>query len=432
MIITAVIGLTTLMITMFIGVKWFLDDIKPTEKLPEKETIEKPHIPFNSTILGVIKSIEGSSIEVFDIEKKQNVSAEVESVTQVTDAYGKPIPESALQVGEIVQLVYEPKKEQLTSISKYMQAWTKSDMKTVKIDRSNRGLMIGQNLYKYNDYTVIVNAEDEPINSHQVGDYDVLELKGIDDTVYSIKVLEAQGYLEISHLPVNEGVLEIDINRQIPIGSITTPVPIGKGIHKIVIRIPGYEPMVTEISVEAGETFTLDLSETQQAYTVLTVQVLNTGVQYTITIDGVQYAQNEQIKLPVGSYSAQVTAEGYHPWEQTIHLTEPHMNLQVALQSIAPEADKEEENSTTEDTGSSTNDQAENTHKVTISTEPTGAKVYIDGAYKGETPYKTDLDLGKYTVTLEQEGYETYETSIILDNSDTQNNYLYMLIPKRN
>ena len=45
---------------------------------------------------------------------------------------------------------------------------------------------------------------------------------------------------------------------------------------------------------------------------------------------------------------------------------------------------------------------------LSITSNPSGAKVYINGTYKGVTPIKIELKKGSYTVKLSKEGYNDY------------------------
>lgn len=421
MIITAVIGVITLMVTMFIGIRWVLDKT-PNEKVPEEVKTEMPIIPFNSTICGVIKEVDGSNLIVFDIEKKQSVRVKIESSTTVKDAYDKPMSASNLKVGDVVQLVYEPKNQNLLEISHYIQAWIKSDMKNIKLDKPNRLITIGDSNYKYTDHTVILDKEGKPISIYQVGDQDILELKGIDDNVHSIRVLEEQGYLEFTHIPLNEGMVEIDINRQIPIGSITAPIPVTAGEHKVVIQMPGHETITQMVEVIPGETTTLDLSQVEKSYASVVVQLQNEVSDYSVQVGDTVYKKGEEIRVLVGEYTIQIKAEGYEPWSQSISLTEPLMNLQVNLQPVE----------IIEEEPTESNEEVPSGHKVSIATEPGDAEVYINGSLKGKTPFEMNLEVGDYILTIQKEGYESYETGITIEANDEQNSYLYMLIPKIN
>lgn len=51
-----------------------------------------------------------------------------------------------------------------------------------------------------------------------------------------------------------------------------------------------------------------------------------------------------------------------------------------------------------------------------VSTEPSGAQVYVDGLFRGQTPVDLDLSLGKYEVRLNLPEYLEWEAQINLEN----------------
>jgi len=55
-----------------------------------------------------------------------------------------------------------------------------------------------------------------------------------------------------------------------------------------------------------------------------------------------------------------------------------------------------------------------------ISSEPSGAKVYVDGSYEGTTPLTLELSPGTYTVKLTKEEYENYTTTVTLGAGETK------------
>ena len=54
-----------------------------------------------------------------------------------------------------------------------------------------------------------------------------------------------------------------------------------------------------------------------------------------------------------------------------------------------------------------------------VSSEPSGAEVYINGNYTGETPITVELEAGNYTVEISKEGYEEYTTNVEVNAGDT-------------
>jgi serine/threonine protein kinase len=75
------------------------------------------------------------------------------------------------------------------------------------------------------------------------------------------------------------------------------------------------------------------------------------------------------------------------------------------------------DSNTAKDVGSTI--QASRLAVLQVSTEPTGAQVYVDGLFKGRTPLDLDLKLGKYEVRLNLPEYFEWEGQINLDVAGT-------------
>jgi formylglycine-generating enzyme required for sulfatase activity len=64
------------------------------------------------------------------------------------------------------------------------------------------------------------------------------------------------------------------------------------------------------------------------------------------------------------------------------------------------------------------------TGSIAFTSEPSGADLYINGTYKGRTPYTaSDLPAGSYTYELRKEGYETLSASAGVDAGKTAQVY---------
>ena len=76
---------------------------------------------------------------------------------------------------------------------------------------------------------------------------------------------------------------------------------------------------------------------------------------------------------------------------------------------------------------------AERTYRVRISTEPEGAKIYVDDPDTdpiGETPYDGDLAAGDYTLVFEADGHETLIESILVKKSRRRQSFSFELEAK--
>lgn len=420
MIITATIGLTVLMATMFVGIKFF------TEKnvLPHEDKVslpvESPQVEISSTILGSVKKISEEKIELFDIEKKQVISTKINKVTKVEDAYSQAIPITEINQGDIVEVIYEPQKDLLISISKTNRGWEKKDVNKIKVSLEKDIISIGKHEYTYGKDTLILNEKGQEITPEVLGEYDKLRLTGVDSRIWSIKVIEKQGQVILGKLPTLKGTLEIDTNRIIRLEEIKDPIGISPGSHKIVLNMEGYQPITKNIEVTPGSDIKITGDGAEIAYTNLSVTVSGTA-DYDVEVNGKIYKPREIIKLEQGVYTVKITADGFKPWAMQLDVEGDTKSIHAVLTSNTP---------TTQEPVPSEEPKGDPaSYQINISTDPAGAEVYIGGIYKGTTPYKTTLPVGDYSVELKKQGYEAYTTSLIIDNSDNQNSYQYVLTP---
>jgi hypothetical protein len=64
--------------------------------------------------------------------------------------------------------------------------------------------------------------------------------------------------------------------------------------------------------------------------------------------------------------------------------------------------------------------QREDFGELTITSKPSGARVYVDGSYEGTTPQTLDLSSGSHEVVLVKPGYESWRTTVFVDPGGRQ------------
>lgn len=57
---------------------------------------------------------------------------------------------------------------------------------------------------------------------------------------------------------------------------------------------------------------------------------------------------------------------------------------------------------------------------LTITSYPSGARIFIDGEYKGQTPAEISLATGTYQFFLQHQSYESYMDSVTIEKDQTQ------------
>lgn len=466
MMITGVIGLVALLVGLFMGIKYLkIEGKNVEEQMTSEPSIRQVQEVVINELEGVVERVDERRLVYRALESGQTLQMDLGEDVVVREKNDTVMPVAALELGDLVSVGYKEGTREIKRIKKITESWAKRELVGIKKGEEPWQIKIGSNTYRYDEELLVWDQYGQIIGVDDIGEHDILDLKGIGDRVYAIRVITREGYIQLDQLPSQEGVLEIDRNRQIPIGNISGPIPLEAGTHKITIQLKGYEPVTHTIEVKPEEIITMDLSGAKLIYGQLEVQVLEGVKDYEVHVGKVIYQAGERIEVLEGKYNVIVVAPGYKPWGMRVTLT-GHVVLQVTLQKdkeetetqtqtetqtavdeeiqqeiepeieaepepeieTEPETDEQDESIQLEDTNKVEEEIIE--YRINMMTEPTGAKVFIHGEQKGITPFTTTLKNGDYIIVLEKEGYETYSTSIMIDNSDNQHNYLYALKPK--
>lgn len=153
----------------------------------------------------------------------------------------------------------------------------------------------------------------------------------------------------------------------------------------IIIKIakPNFKPRWERIELKAGEdkTFNYDLVPSTSSILLISRP------------DGAKVIINEQVKgttplilqeQPLGSYTAKLEKPGFSAREVSWTIKDERpQEVIVSLNS--------------------------NVGRLTLSSEPSHAQVFINGAPRGYTPFKCELEEGKYQLKLEKEGFAAIE-----------------------
>lgn len=172
---------------------------------------------------------------------------------------------------------------------------------------------------------------------------------------------------------------------------------LSEGNHTIILKKEGYEDKTDTIEVKKGE-------EISKEYTLVVKKV---AIEIPISIksnpaEAQVYIGDKQIgvtpienyKLKVGTYSLKIKKEGYNDYTQTLTISSSDTSKSILAnltKKTAPEI---------------------KTGTLSINSNPTGAKVYINKTYKGVTPITVKLNVGTCNLSLIKDGYLNYSKTI--------------------
>ena len=108
------------------------------------------------------------------------------------------------------------------------------------------------------------------------------------------------------------------------------------------------------------------------------------------------YIYSAEFSVPVGEHTIKLKKSGYNDWETTKYVYADE-DIDVSA-TLTPEP------------GS-----------ISISSVPAGAKIYLDGAYKGTTPKTiSDVSVGYHTIELNKDDYQSWSASVYVTSGDTE------------
>jgi hypothetical protein len=105
--------------------------------------------------------------------------------------------------------------------------------------------------------------------------------------------------------------------------------------------------------------------------------------------------------ISTGQYSLRMTLAGYEDWTSTIVVL-PILTVRISADLVPlPEAAEEEEYGS-----------------ISVNSNPQGARVYLDNAYKGDTPLNIrNVATGRHNIRMMLSGYEEWTSDITVPSS---------------
>jgi hypothetical protein len=180
---------------------------------------------------------------------------------------------------------------------------------------------------------------------------------------------------------------------------LTTPgtfTAVSVGWHNVEVSKSGYQLYSTSIEVKPGATSNVYATLVPNAQ-IGSISVSSLPVGASLYVDTIYQGVTNQIvgNLNAGVHTVTLKKSGYKDYSQTAVVN----NLQTTYLSI-----------TLSPLSSPT------TGDLEVTSSPSGASVYLNGAYQGETRtsgplYITALSPGTYTTVLKKSGYQDYTTT---------------------
>lgn len=388
-----------------------------------------------SDLTGVVRELdtEAQAICIYNPVTESEETFLYDSATSIQTKNGLEMSMSEVKVGEVYDLYVEGVGSKLSEM-KASENIVESESSVISVDADSHTMTVDGVDYQYSDNMVVRSGEEE-INPMEITDMDRVTFRGIEGKAYSVIVTRGHGYIEpVDYADFVGGTLVIEGESILPVteGMLIT-VPEGK---QTLSMKNGDLASKAEMTVERNKVAQLNMKEgmTQIPETArVSFHIHPEGAE--LYINGTMVDYSNPVALYYGIHTIKVVLEGYNPYVGRIRIQDPEPSFRIDLaEEVATvddnsssddggENDQTSQSSVTDDDGTVQNPSSVDydvDHKITVSA-PDGASVYINGMFKGVAPCSFTKCVGKITLTLQKDGYETksYSMEIIDDSQDT-------------
>lgn len=351
-----------------------------------------------------------------------------DATATMTDRYGQERDGSEIEVGEIIEVKYDPSSGKLLATDIPEDVWEYQEVDDYKFDSDESSLSFADRKYKYTDQTFF-SSDGKPIEMMEINKQDVLTVRGTGYNVYSVVKSRGHGYIRLSHYKdFIGGMIEVGDSMILPVTK-NMLITVGEGSYKVILS-KNHSTAVKNVTVHNDKEVTLDFSDYEPADSkvgVITFDIKPAGAD--LTINGTAVSYRRPIALAYGVYQVKVAMIGYTTYTGTLDVEEKASTVRIDLVEEKADTTKTtakpsstSSKTSTDDTDSTTRTKKmDSDHTITVSA-PEGAEVYLDNVYKGLAPCTFTKVIGSQTITLRKDGYTTksYSVDVLDDDQDVK------------
>ena len=361
-----------------------------------------------SSLLAVISDEEEQAFSLTDIDSGLIYHLTYDTTTQFTSRYKEPMAANQCEIGQIVEVSYDPATSVIRTLQISYDAWEYENVIGMTYDQSASRIYYKGTAYAYQNALVLydktrqkadeaagtdasvqevssdaskekVASEDAGIQTpgrryrvalNDISDQDTVTLRGYKGKICSVVIEKGHGLVRLKDYSTY-------IGGMVSIGNVIEPVrkdmvltvPVGKWT----LSIDKDGKMGTkDVVVEQNKDQTISLGD-------LTIIAERRGIMQfhvtpedcVITVDGQEYTDKTKFVLAYGRHRVSVSAVGYKSYNGTITVKAAYMNVNVDLVELSSSADATMNTSATTADAAATTRILQQTVTTTQSTEQT-------------------------------------------------------------
>ena len=402
---------------------------------------------YDSADTAVVMSVdqENSGITFLNMDTGKQYTLYYSGTTYFKDKYEGPMTVSQIQPGDIVDVNFLKGKRQIASVQISPQAWCYENIDNYDLGGINHTASIGSSVFSLPDEAAILSGGNR-IENMEVVKQDVVTIRGIGHTIYSVDIEKGHGYLRLKNDDALIGGW-IEVGNSV-ICQITEDMllTVPEGEYQVLLS-NGKASCTKEVQIERNKELVLDVGDIQ-------IEEEKTGkIVFSVTPATAQVSVDDEvvdisqpIELPYGIHKVYMEADGYYPLQKHVQVGSEYANISFTMEPKEEESSVSEnstgddwdqpqqktydlsqdeevpfkqsvsENTTDKQSVSANSTNTNNKVYVDIKGGQEGVEVYLDGYYIGNAPVKFKKVTGSHTISLRKEGYHTRSYTIYLYN----------------
>ena len=382
---------------------------------------------YDSEDTAVIKEIDqvAGTITLMNIETGKYYTLTYDGTSMVKDKYGNLMAMSQAAGGDIVDVTFLKNKKSLTSMQLSNSAWSFEHVEKYNFNTLSKGAEVGSAVYSLQNNPVVI-SEGRQATLEDIVQGDVVSIRGLGNSVYSVIVESGHGYLRLSNDEYLKGGW-IEVGQAV-IQEITEDMMlvVPEGSYNVHITAGGID-VTKPVTIQRNQEVTLDVSdikpeEPKAGRIIFTIKPSNAK----IFIDGEEVDISKPVELEYGLHQLVAEAEGYETVTQFIKVGEAMANVNITMDEVVvpTPTQKPEETTTTVSANEVSSD-----YKVYIDS-PSDVEVYLDNIYVGVSPVSFKKEEGTHTITLRKNGYVTKSYTVQVDDAKKDVTYSFSALVK--
>ena len=289
--------------------------------------------------------LDSSSITAIDLESGEEHSYIFTGGSDIRTKNNRVISATLLKKGNIARITADEDGKLKTLIGSD-EVWAYKFIRNLKIDESVRKMETGNSVYRFGNVLKVLNDNEfVPLDSIETYEMDMVDIYGIDNVVYLIKVETGHGYLEVKNADLfYGGTLVYDTGKSCEITE-DLRLMLSEGEHRVIFEsgVDSVSPGMT-VKISNNEETVIDLGQYgPEAPDVAEVVFKISPVGSLLYIDGVQTDWQDQWpeQVALGYHEIEVVLGGYTDYKGSIEVGPEGLTKTITL-SKAPVIDEDD------------------------------------------------------------------------------------------